>query len=588
MYQFPDMARKALEQLSLPLSFFQNIDGQNVPLLVSDGFCRLLGIDREKMMKEQHLSKFDRIHPEDVGKISQAVRTFWNKQSNYDVVYRVRNVDNTYHYVHSVAFWWPMGDGNELILVIYLDLKKWSEEVKQVADRYGLFQQDHFYSDPLTGLPNINFLIQFADERVNLIRADNRQPVLIYTDTHSMQFYNNQYGFSHGNELLCIIADELKKAFPHGLVMRGAEDHFIIIDSFPGQKELSEKITAANESIRKRAYGSTYGIQAGISLYEEETVTAEAIDLAKQAVKLIRDDLNKEVKFYSNGDDDPYWNQRYILENFSRALEEGWIKVYYQCISRIDSNKGAALEALARWIDPVRGVIPPGEFIPVLTRYHLLYKLDLYMVEQVCREIRVRVENGFHLLPVSINFAAQDFDYVDIPAEIDALYNRYGVSQYVDKSYLIVEITEQDIVTGTDRFREQLQALRSNGHWLWLDDFGSGYSSLSMFSRFDFDLIKFDMDLLRNLDEHNGANRRIIKAMIGVARELGIHTLAEGMETEEQRQFLRDSGCELAQGYLFHKPEALDAMLYKRKNGQKPKPCETPEEREANIRKWFA
>ena len=108
-----------------------------------------------------------------------------------------------------------------------------------------------------------------------------------------------------------------------------------------------------------------------------------------------------------------------------------------------------------------------------------------------------------------------------------------------------------------------------------------------MFSRFDFHLVKFDMDLLRRLDEHKGANRRIIRAMIGVARELGIHTLAEGMETEDQRQFLLESGCELAQGYLFHKPEALDTMLYKRRNGQKPRPCETPEERERYNRKWF-
>ena len=235
----------------------------------------------------------------------------------------------------------------------------------------------------------------------------------------------------------------------------------------------------------------------------------------------------------------------------------------------------------------MRGVIPPGEFIPVLKNYHLLYKLDLYMVEQVCKEIPVRVENGFGLMPVSVNFAAQDFDYVDIPAEINALYDRYGISRYAEKKYFLIEITEQDIASATDRFRDQLMALKKDGYRLWLDDFGSGYSSLSMFSRFDFDLVKFDMDLLRHLDENNGANRRILKAMIGVAREQGIHPLAEGMETEDQRQFLKDCGCELAQGYLFHKPEALDTMLYRRKNGQKPRPIETPEEREANIRKWF-
>ena len=108
-----------------------------------------------------------------------------------------------------------------------------------------------------------------------------------------------------------------------------------------------------------------------------------------------------------------------------------------------------------------------------------------------------------------------------------------------------------------------------------------------MFSKFDFHLVKFDMDLLRGLDEHKGANRCILKAMIGVARELGIHTLAEGMETEEQRLFLLESGCELAQGYLFHKPESLDIMLYRRRNAQIPRPCETPEEREMNSRKWL-
>ena len=587
MYQFTDQGRKALEQLSLPLCFFQQMDGQNIPLLVSDGFCDMMGISREQMLKEQRWSKFDRIHPEDVGKTSQAVRNFWAKKANYDVLYRVRYADNEYHYVHSVAFWWPVEEGTELILVIYLDLQKWQDSVKQAADSYELFQQDRFYTDPLTSLPNINYLNQFADERANAIRTGGGTPVLVYTDTHSMQFYNNKYGFTRGNELLCVIAEELKAAFPEGLVMRYADDHFVVIDSFPGRGALADKITAANERIRKRAYGNTPGIQAGITLYEEGTKTPEALDQARQTVKLIRNDLNKVVSFYDREDEDEYWNQRYVLDNFDRALEEGWIKIYYQCIARVESNKGTALEALARWIDPVRGVIPPGEFIPVLKNYHLLYKLDLYMVEQVCKEIPVRVENGFGLMPVSVNFAAQDFDYVDIPAEINALYNRYGISRYAEKKYFLIEITEQDIASATDRFRDQLMALKKDGYRLWLDDFGSGYSSLSMFSRFDFDLVKFDMDLLRHLDENNGANRRILKAMIGVAREQGIHTLAEGMETEDQRQFLKDCGCELAQGYLFHKPEALDTMLYRRKNGQKPRPIETPEEREANIRKWF-
>ena len=587
MYRFSDTARKSLEKVALPMAFFQEIDGKNIPVLVSDGYCELMGLSRDQMMQEQKRSKFDRIHPEDVGRISQAVSSFWKKESSYDVIYRVRYADNQYHYIHSVAFWWPMEDGTELIVVIYLDLHRWREEIRKTSHRYGLFQQDHFYTDPLTGLPNINYLNRFGDERVNTIRIHGGEPVLIYTDVQAMQFYNNHYGFDRGNELMRLIAEELKAAFPEGLVTRGADDHYIVIDKFTNEETLKKTLSDANHQIKKKSYGNTSGIQAGVSLYGDEVKTTEAVDRAKQALKIIRDDMNQVVSVYTDVFDEKYWNQRYIIENFDKALKEGWIRIYYQCILRTETRKGAALEALARWIDPVRGIISPGEFIPVLRRYHLLYKLDLYMMEQVFREIPIRVENGFQLIPVSINFAAQDFDYMDVPSAVNELYDRYEISKYVGKEYFVIEITEEDIATSTEGFREQLLAFKKDGYRLWLDDFGSGYSSLSMFSRFDFNLIKFDMDLLRHLDDHNGANRRIIKAMTGVARELGIQTLAEGVETEEQVQFLRECGCELAQGFLFHRPEPLEAMQYRRQCGQKPRLCETPEEREANIRKWL-
>ena len=587
MYQFSEETRKALEQIELPLSFFQEIDGKNIPVLVSDGFCRLMGLTREQMLKEQQWSKFDRIHPEDVGRITQALHSFWRKESNYDVIYRARYADNQYHYIHSIAFWWPMEDGTELIPVIYLDLQKWGEEVRKASNRYGLFQQDHFYTDPLTGLPNINYLNRFGDERAETIRIHGGEPVLIYTDVQAMQFYNNHYGFDRGNELMRLIAEELKAAFPKGLVARGADDHYIVIDAYAGEEALRAKLTAVNAEVRKKAYGNTSGIQAGVSLFGEGVKTTNAVDRARQTLKNIRDDMNQVVSVYTDVFDEKYWNQRYVIENFEKALQEGWIRIYYQCIIRTETRKGAALEALARWIDPVRGIISPGEFIPVLRRYHLLYKLDLYMMEQVFRDVSVRAENNFEMIPVSINFAAQDFDYVDIPAAVNELYDRYGISRYAGKDLFVIEITEEDIASSTEGFRDQLLALKQDGYRLWLDDFGSGYSSLSMFSRFNFNLIKFDMDLLRHLDDHNSANRRIIRAMTGVARELGIHVLAEGVETEEQLQFLRECGCELSQGYLFHRPEPLEAMLYRRKCGQKPRACETAEEREANMRKWF-
>lgn len=246
----------------------------------------------------------------------------------------------------------------------------------------------------------------------------------------------------------------------------------------------------------------------------------QAIDHAKSALKRIGSDLNRSFRFHSQQADVEYWNQRYIVENLDRALSERWIRVFYQGILRLETGKTAAFEALARWNDPGRGTISPGDFIPVLEKYHLLYKLDLYMMKQVLLELNDRLTAGLPLLPVSVNFAAQDFDYRNIPEEIEKLYHSTGADQLIPRSDIIVEITEQDMATATEEFHEQLRILRGMGYKLWLDDFGSGYSSLNVFSRFDVDLIKFDMALIQHLDDRNGINREIIKAMISIARAM--------------------------------------------------------------------
>ncbi len=191
------------------------------------------------------------------------------------------------------------------------------------------------------------------------------------------------------------------------------------------------------------------------------------------------------------------------------------------------------------------------------------------------------------MMPISVNFSRQDFDHADIVNEMNKIYEKHGMDQYVDKSYFIVEITEQDIAVGTDTLRQQLQDIRKNGYQLWLDDFGSGYSAINMFSRFDFDLVKYDMDLLRNLDEHNGVNRIILKELVHVARKLGMHTLIEGLETKDQLSFVKDIGCELAQGFYYHKPEPLDETLFRLGNGDNMKDYETPYERHIMNKKRF-
>ena len=598
MYSFPNDLRQAYESSPLSFVYYQGIDGQAVPILVSDGFCRNTGMDRENVLEWLRMGLFERIHPDDVGLVSEISEDFLYRRGPYDIVFRCR-IDSTdtvartrsgpvrYVRIHGFGKWQTMPDGTELAVIGYTNLSATQQVNRESKELYTLLRQDRFYTDPLTGVPNINYMHEFGNNKVDVIRADGRTPHVILTDLNSMQSYNYQYGVKEGDRLLCLTADTLKKQFPKSLVTRGADDHFVIVSWQDDPAELEKRLHEANEIIRKSASGNTSGFRCGVCPINEDITLVQALDHARHALKRIENNMNREVAFFSQEADDLYWRDRYIVENFDKAMEQGWIKVYYHALYRIESRKIAALEGLARWEDPVRGIISPRDFIPVLLKYHQLYKLDLYMFDQVCREVSLRYENGLPLVPVSVNFSRQDFDHADIVGEMNRLYEKYDLSRYVDKSYFIVEVTEQDLAVGTEKLREQLRRIRENGYRLWLDDFGSGYSAINVLSQFDFDLIKFDMDLLRHLDDHDKANRIILKELVNVARKLGIHTLIEGLETEEHLLFVKEIGCELAQGFYYHQPESLAEILCRRPNETVANVCETPQERDEMSRKWF-
>jgi len=560
MFSFSEEVRAAYEAMPVPLAYYQKNGDKIVPILVSDGLCRLMNADRPALIERLSSSMFERIHPDDAGRIVRAVRDFAARLSGYNVVYRSNyRGEEGYRYIHSVGRYQDTPDGSYLAVFVYTDISDNESERNELMASYELSQRDRFYTDPVTGLPNINFMHEFAADKIGKIRESGNKPVLIYFDVNGLRSYNAQYGFEQGDELLRLIAEIIKAEFPKGLIIRGTDDHFIVLTAFHGEEALSHSIEALNDRIMENAAGNTTGIQAGIYIYAPNANTFEALEYASHAQKQIGNDLNITHLYFRHENDDAYWRQRYIIEAFSLALSRHWIKVYYQPIVRTCDKKTVKLEALARWIDPTRGTISPGDFIPALTKYHLMHRLDLYMLEQVCKETRIRREIGLPLIPVSVNFSAQDFDHADMVAELVRITAQYEVSH----DSIIIEITEQDLAQGTRHFLDQLKAARDQGFRLWLDDFGSGYSSLNVFSQFDVDLVKFDRNLLRHLDDNNGVNRTIMRTMVAMAGELGIHTLAEGVEKSDQDEFIGSIGCELEQGFYFYRPEPLDDHIFK-------------------------
>ncbi|MCR5785504.1 MAG: GGDEF domain-containing phosphodiesterase [Eubacterium sp.] len=572
------------EKIQIPLVLFDVENGEPHAKVVSDGLCNVGTKDRETFINQMQHDMYLQVHPDDKEWLRQDITNFIRKMSDLDAVYRnkIHNGEG-YRMVHVIGKWQSMSDGSEMACLSYYDMMDPEGKLAKLFSGAVDDENDRLFRDTLTGLHNFRYLRQFSDDRLQLLRSCQKQPVLIYININSLHDYNSQYGYSRGDALLQLYSALLREQFPDAMIARAVDDHFVIIDAFEDKDSILKKIKTINQKAQNAAYGKPLGIHVGVYKVDADTDAATAMDYARIAMKNIGDDLSTVCNFYSREQDVQYQKKRYILEHFTEAMEKEWIRPYYQAIRRTQTSKYTIFESLARWIDPIYGTISPGEFIPVLSHYHLLHELDFYMVKQVCRDFEMTNRAGFPMLQVTVNFSAQDFDHADVVQELNNILKKYGIS----KSFIIVEITEQDLAKATTHFQTQLERLRKEGYQLWIDDFGSGYSSLSVFSQYVFDRIKFDMELIHHLDDNNMANRRILKSFVELCREMNIHTLAEGVETEDHLNFLKEIDCEMVQGYLFNKPSDVDTIINDFKEN-KDAEYESTEEREKMNAQWFS
>lgn len=244
----------------------------------------------------------------------------------------------------------------------------------------------------------------------------------------------------------------------------------------------------------------------------------------------------------------------YIISNLDTAISNGEIEIWYQPQIRALSGQVCGFEALVRWKDPEMGYLYPDQFIPVLEKNFLIHKLDSFVVEEVCKIQSQRLELGRQLIPVSVNLSLEDFQAMDIVGFIDSCADRYQVPH----NYIKIEITETMIHGDPESLHRQLDSLRELGFEVWLDDFGSGYSSLNVLKDYDLDLMKIDKDFFSDFSQKS---RSIIASIIRTSKEIGMRSLAEGVETEEQFLFLKRIGCDLIQGYYFGRPAPLEQEM---------------------------
>ncbi len=239
--------------------------------------------------------------------------------------------------------------------------------------------------------------------------------------------------------------------------------------------------------------------------------------------------------------------RRYVVSHIDEAVEKGWIVPYFQPVIRSLSGKLCGVEALARWEDPTYGTLMPEVFIGPLELARLIHKVDCCIFTQICKIYHKNASDNLPVIPMSFNLSRYDFDLCDIFGFIEQNVRKYEVPRHM----LNIEITESVFGNDSAFMLDVVKRFHNAGYQVWMDDFGSGYSTLNILKDFDFDQMKIDMGFLRNFGENS---KTILASVVDMAKKLGIQTLAEGVETEEQRDFLRHIGCEKLQGYLYGKP----------------------------------
>ncbi len=253
---------------------------------------------------------------------------------------------------------------------------------------------------------------------------------------------------------------------------------------------------------------------------------------------------------------------QYFIDNLDKAIENEWIKAYHQPLVRAASNNVSDEEAFARWEDPQYGTFNAAEFVPVLDKAQLTYKLDLYMVERVLDKMKGQAEHGLFVVPESVNISRSDFDCCDMVVEIIKRIDDAGFPR--DK--LSVELSERVVSSDVDYMKKVVRRFRHNGIRVWMDDYGSGYSSMLILLKIRFDLLKIDKVFVDQI-ERSDAGKIILTELIKTAMALGMDTVAESVETKKQAEFLKEVGCSKLQGYYYIRPVSLKEIIERNEKG---------------------
>ena len=404
----------------------------------------------------------------------------------------------------------------------------------------------------LTGLPAMPYFVLHAQETLLHVADLTRRPVIGYLNIRSFRTINDKYGYAKGDEVIKTMAHLLQEALPnrHITYVTGSKFAFLCY-----LDEVEPTIEHLEEGLAAQVPDETFSLRAGFVEYHEGEQVISLIDKARMAFSSVQSGQKACWRLYDEELDDQLRLSRYLVAHLDEAIEKGWLKVFYQPIMWCATEHIANLEALSRWDDPIFGMLPPYKFISVLEREHLIYKLSLHVVRQALADIKRLKDQGLPFIPVSVNLSRNDFLACDMVSEIARLVEQAGLEPWV----LSIEITESAFAESEEMLGAEVERFHERGFAVWMDDFGSEYSTLNLLEDLNFDLVKLDMRLMRNFSS-SSRNAIIVSSIVEMCSRLGMETLVEGVEETDQRDMLEQMGTGKLQGFLYSRPLPYDEV----------------------------
>lgn len=409
--------------------------------------------------------------------------------------------------------------------------------------------------DPVTGL--YSKLKFYQSVRQMLTDATGETFAFVRFDIDRFKMINSFYGIKEGDNVLRSIASELRRistAFEKFIYGRLENDIFAVCMPY---KEENIDLLANALQINLKKLNKDYNIKVSCGVYiinDYNMDVAEMYDRAFLAAKSCKGKFVQNIAYYDESMIENMKQEQYIINEVNRALEEEQFEVYLQPKINLMTDRSYGAEALVRWRHPEKGMISPGEFIPIYERNGIIGRLDLYMWRHVCMILRRWLDEGQNPNPISVNVSRVNIYNPHLVEILKNLITEFQIPPYL----LNLELTESAFMEDQELVMKTMSRLHQIGFKIMMDDFGSGYSSLNILKDMEVDYLKVDMKFLQQDQEFNGKGEKVLTSVVRMAKWLHLPSIVEGVETLEQVDFLKCIGCEYAQGYYYAKPMPVE------------------------------